>query len=81
MRESKGMCANYEPQSISRLVFGLNSALASLVMTVSALSLRLFGQKPWEEGLYLVSLFGYINFTFQVSARITLFYPNKGPHQ
>ena len=46
VRESKGMCANYEPQSISRLVFGLNSALASLVMTVSALSLRLFGQKP-----------------------------------
>ena len=46
MRESKGMCANYELQSISRLVFGLNSALASLVMTVSALSLRLFGQKP-----------------------------------
>lgn len=46
VRESKGMCANYEPQSIPRLVFGLNSALASLVMTASAWSLRLFGQKP-----------------------------------
>lgn len=33
-----------------------NSALASLAITVSALSLRIFGQKPWEEGLYLVSL-------------------------
>ena len=77
MRESKGMCANYEPQSISRLVFGLNSALGSLVMTVSALSLRLFGQKPMGRR----ALFGYINLTFQVSAPITLFYPNKGPHQ
>lgn len=46
VRESKGMCANYEPQSIPRLVFGLNSALASLVMTASAWSLKLFGQKP-----------------------------------
>lgn len=79
VRESKGMCANYEPQSIPRLVFGLNSALASLVMTASAWSLKLLDRNPWEEGLYLVSLFGYINLTLQVSAPITLLSQRSTP--
>lgn len=57
MRESKGMCANYEPQSIPRLIFGLNSALASLVMTASALSLRLLGQKPIGKKGFMWSLY------------------------